>query len=48
MQPNFLRSSAPSAKHYAANYRNETNVLLVKDDVGRSKPYTRPLPSETF
>jgi hypothetical protein len=48
MQPNFLRPSAPSAKYFAANHRKETNVLLVKDDVGRSKPYTRPLPSETF
>jgi hypothetical protein len=48
MKPNFLRTSAPSAKHFAANARHETNVLLVKDDVGRSKPYTRPLPSDHF
>jgi len=26
----------------------KTNVLLVKDDVGRSKPNTRDLPSDQF
>lgn len=26
----------------------KTNVLLVKDDVGKAKPFTRDLPSEQF
>ncbi len=26
----------------------QTNVLLIKDDVGKSKPFTRELPPEHF
>lgn len=33
---------------YAADARSRTNVLLVKDEVGQAKPFTRPLPHMEF
>lgn len=47
-QPNIAESEytygTRGVKKLAADSRLETNVLLVKDDVGAAKPFTRPLP----
>ena len=34
-----------AGSRFRADSRAQTNVLLVKDDVGTAKPFTRPLPT---
>ena len=41
----FYTSDTVGKAKFAADSRAETNVLLVKDDVGVAKPFTRPLPA---
>lgn len=42
------RPSTSVQPRFAGTARHNTNVLLVRDDVGRAKPFTRPLPSNVF
>ena len=48
MRESLYNSQKPRTAKFAANARHETNVLLIKDDVGRPKPYTRRLPNGYF